>query len=242
MDFLISCYKLATFLVRLLDAPNGQGQGNRGECMGAHTLLSRLLPPSLGDGARGGEAGVVQQDLELAVASSSVDVSEFGIRNLARTVLEKIKGVVATVGDGAGAQLLDVALGDGRGKVGHHCVVVGLQEAHEVLSDLVLASPHVLDGGVDGSEELSDIRVVERDGVVDGSRLDGGDPAVSRLLNFLDRNGHFGGSREQTFDGRTDAGDRDGGGSEVGLLEAEAGAGGPVAGRSEDARHGNAWR
>ena len=169
----------------------------------AHAALSS--PPSLGDGARGGEAGVVQQDLELAVASSSVDVSELGIRNLASTVLEtakriskmkqraskkrkeafrsgqvdfanflsngglfrsvsgllhgglcdrgayvgveggnvQIKGVVATVGDCAGAQLLDVALGDGRGKVGHHRVVVGLQESHEVLSDFVLASPHV---------------------------------------------------------------------------------------------------
>ncbi len=55
----------------------------------------------------------------------------------------QVEGVVPTVGDGVRTQLLDVALGDGRGEVGHHRVVVRLQEANKVLSDLVLAGPHV---------------------------------------------------------------------------------------------------
>eukprot|EP00215_Chloropicon_roscoffensis_P005287 CAMPEP_0197505438 /NCGR_PEP_ID=MMETSP1312-20131121/4182_1 /TAXON_ID=464262 /ORGANISM="Genus nov. species nov., Strain RCC2335" /LENGTH=165 /DNA_ID=CAMNT_0043052381 /DNA_START=11 /DNA_END=509 /DNA_ORIENTATION=- len=120
-------------------------------------LLLDLPASSLLDGPRWSEPGVVQQDLELAVRAPPVDVRELGVRDLVGAALAEVKGVVARVRDGAVAELLDVALGDGGREVRDHRVVVGLQEAHKILPDLVLASPHPVE--VDRAEELSGVRV-----------------------------------------------------------------------------------
>ena len=83
----------------------------------------------------------MQQDLELAVSSTLVDVSELCVRDLVGCALGEIKGVVTTVGHDAGAKLLQIGLLDRGREVGEDGVVVRLEKTDKVLADLVLAAP-----------------------------------------------------------------------------------------------------
>merc|ERR1712190_281025 len=89
--------------------------------------LLRARARSLCDGAGGGEARVVEEDLELAAGGVPlVDVGELGVRDLAAALEGEVKGVVPAVRHDAGYKLLEVALGDRGGEVRNHRVVVRL--------------------------------------------------------------------------------------------------------------------